>query len=389
MKQKMQSSVHKPIVFFLVTILFVISLHATAAATNRFRALEAFMEQSIADGVFPGASVAVIYKGDVVFHKAFGRLTYDKHSLSADTSTIYDLASLNKPIVTTSIIMQLTERDSLDIDAPVARYLPEFSRQGKNSVTLKNLLQHNSGLVAHKFFIKTCHTADEVLEAIYNEKFLSPPGTKTTYSDLGFITLGTVIERVTGNTLEENFQERFSKPLGMQSSIFNPPDSLLSTIAPTETDTLWSLPGPRPLVHDHNAALLGGYAGHAGLFSTTGDLVVFVKMLMHEGMYNNKRFFRPSTVKHFTERHPGHSRALGWDLRSLNGRSSSGSYFSADSYGHLGYTGTSIWIDPEKELAVITLTNRVHPSSENIKIRTFRPMLHDTVVKCLGLDNDG
>ena len=387
MKQEIHSSVQRPIAFFLLTILFVTSLHATAFAVNRFKALEILVEQSIADSVFPGASIAVIYNDDVVFHKDFGRLTYDKHSLPVDTSTVFDLASLTKPIVTTSIIMQLSEKDSLDMDAPVARYIPEFSSNGKENVTIKNLLLHNSGLIAHRFFIKTSQTADEAMEAIYKERLLSPPGSKTTYSDLGFITLGKVIERLTGKTLAENFQERFSKPLGMQSTWFNPPDSLHAEIAPTEKDTSWTFPKPRPLVHDHNAALLGGYAGHAGLFSTTGDLLVFVTMLMQEGSYNGREYFNPSTVRRFTKRRSGHSRALGWDLRSLNGRSSSGSYFSADSYGHLGYTGTSIWIDPEKDLAVITLTNRVHPSSENIKIRKFRPALHNTVIKCLGLDH--
>ena len=377
---------YRKIYTLLVAILFLASLQTTAFAANRFKALETLVEQSIADSVFPAASIAVIYSDEVVFHKAFGKLTYDKRSLPADTSTIFDSASLNKPVVTTSIIMQLNERDSLDIDAPVARYLPEFSRNGKENVTIKNLLLHNSGLIGHRFFIKTCRTAGEVMETIYNEKLQSQPGSKTVYSDLGFITLGKVIERVTGKKLAENFRERFSKPLDMQSSVFNPPDSLHSRIAPTEADTLWSLSEPRPLVHDHNAALLGGYAGHAGLFSTTGDLIVFVKMILQGGSYNGTTFFRPSTLKRFTQRHPGHSRALGWDLRSLNGPSSSGQYFSPGTYGHLGYTGTSIWIDPEKDLAVITLTNRVHPSSENIKIRTFRPLLHDTIIECLGLE---
>ena len=376
----------KRIPVLLVVALLVTSFHATvAAAAGRFGAVETLVKQAIADSVFPGASIAVLYKDDVVFHKAFGTLTYDRHSPPAYTSTIYDLASLTKPIVTTSIIMQLNERGSLDIDAPVSRYIPEFSINGKGNVTIKNLLLHNSGLIAHRFFIKTCRTADEVLQSICNESLAYPTGTRTAYSDLGFVILGTIIERVTGKTLEENFQERFSQPLDMQSTMFNPPDSLHSKIAPTEKDKSWTLPKPRPLVHDHNTALLGGAAGHAGLFSTTGDLLRFVAMLMQEGQYNGSTFFRPSTLRYFTQRH-SESRALGWDLRSLNGRSSSGKYFSANSYGHLGYTGTSIWIDPEKDLAVIALTNRVHPSSENIKIRKFRPLLHDTVIKCLGLE---
>ena len=375
----------KRLYIFLAAVLFATSLHAAASAANRFEAVETLVEQSIADNVFPAASIAVIYRDNVVFHKAFGHMTYGKNSPPVDTSTIFDVASLTKPIVTTSIVMQLSERDSLNLDAPVSSYIPEFSQSGKENVTVKNLLLHNSGLIAHRFLIKTSRTADEAIASIYNEPLRTQTGTKTTYSDLGFITLGKVIERVTGNSLEENFSVRFSKPLGMQSTLFNPPKALHPQIAPTEKDTLWSLTKPRPLVHDHNAALLGGIAGHAGLFSTTEDLLVFVHMLLQEGRYDNRVFFLPSTLKRFTRRNLG-SRALGWDLRSLNGSSSSGQYFSARTYGHLGYTGTSIWIDPEKELAVITLTNRVHPTSENTKIRRFRPLLHDAVVKCLNLD---
>ena len=375
----------KRLYIFLAAVLFATPLHAAASAANRFEAVETLVEQSIADNVFPAASIAVIYRDNVVFHKAFGHMTYGKNSPPVDTSTIFDVASLTKPIVTTSIVMQLSERDSLNLDAPVSSYIPEFSQSGKENVTVKNLLLHNSGLIAHRFLIKTSRTADEAIVSIYNEPLRTQTGTKTTYSDLGFITLGKVIERVTGNSLEENFSVRFSKPLGMQSTLFNPPKALHPQIAPTEKDTLWSLTKPRPLVHDHNAALLGGIAGHAGLFSTTEDLLVFVHMLLQEGRYDNRVFFLPSTLKRFTRRNLG-SRALGWDLRSLNGSSSSGQYFSARTYGHLGYTGTSIWIDPEKELAVITLTNRVHPTSENTKIRRFRPLLHDAVVKCLNLD---
>jgi len=376
---------YKSIHVLLTAVMLVVFLNTGAAAADRFKPLETLVEHSIADGVFPSASIAVIHKGTVVFHKAFGRLTYSRNSSPVDTSAVYDLASLTKPLVTTAIIMQLTEKDSLDINAPVSRYIPGFARNGKENVTIKNLLLHNSGLIAHRFFITTCRTPEEVMQAIYNEKLLSSPGASTSYSDLGFITLGKVIEQVTGKNLEDNFHARFSQPLAMKSTLFNPSSSLRPGIPPTEEDTRWTIRKPRPLVHDHNAALLGGIAGHAGLFSTTGDLAVFATMLMQEGEYNGVRYFKPSTLRKFTERYPG-SRALGWDLRSLDGRSSSGDYFSPDSYGHLGYTGTSIWIDPRKDLAVIALTNRVHPTSENIKIRKFRPLLHNTVIECLGLE---
>ena len=357
---------------------------APSVAADPFKAVDNLVNESIRDGVFPSASIAVINKGTVVYHRAFGKQTYDRQSPPVTTTTIYDLASLTKPIVTTSIAMQLVEHDSLDINAPVSHYLPGFARNGKEKITIKNLLLHNSGLRAHRFFIESCKTPDEVYEAISDETPIVPTGSKTIYSDLGFITLGNVIETITANTLEENFSARFSVPLGMHSTLFTPSLTMLKNIAPTEKDSRWTLDIPRPLVHDHNAALLRGVAGHAGLFSTTGDLIIFATMLMQHGSYGGKAFFKPQTITTFTQRHPG-SRALGWDLRSIDGPSSSGDHFSAKAYGHLGFTGTSIWIDPEKDLAVITLTNRVYPTSDNIKIRKFRPKLHNPVIECLGL----
>ncbi len=368
-----------------IAILCILCTTQTAAEdTGRFAAVDRLVKESIRQNVFPSASIAVIHKDTIVYHKAFGKHTYDQESTPVETTTLYDLASLTKPIVTTAIAMQLVEHDSLDIDAPVSRYLPRFARNGKQDITIKNLLLHNSGLRAHRFFIESCTTSDDVLEAIYDETPVAPPGSKTIYSDLGFITLGTVIETITRQSLAENFSSRFALPLGMHNTMFTPPHSMKNNIAPTEEDSRWTLDRPRPLVHDHNAALLGGIAGHAGLFSTTGDLIVFATMLMQHGTCGETAYFRPETISTFTERHPG-SRSLGWDLRSINGPSSSGAYFSTKSYGHLGFTGTSIWIDPEKDLAVIVLTNRVFPTSENIRIRTFRPALHNTVIQCLGL----
>ncbi|ARM30511.1 serine hydrolase [Prosthecochloris sp. HL-130-GSB] len=354
----------------------------TEAAIADFTPVEQFVSQSITDGVFPSASIAVIHNGRVIFHRAFGHLTYSPETEKTTTRTIYDLASLTKPIVTTSIAMQLYERDSLHIDAPVSHYLPSFGNNGKEQITVKNLLIHNSGLKAHRFFIRTCTTPEEVYQAIDNETPVAPPGTKTIYSDLGFITLGRIIETITGRSLEENFRERYSRPLGMHNTTFNPPAKLHGRIAPTEQDTSWTLDTPRPLVHDHNAALLGGIAGHAGLFSTTEDLIIFTTMYLQQGRYGSQTCFTPETLATFTERHPG-SRGLGWDLRSLQGPSSSGDHLSSSTYGHLGFTGTSIWIDPKRNLAIITLTNRVHPTSTNTKIRKFRPQLHNLIIQCI------
>ena len=361
----------------------IVSLPAELKAYD-FKPLEAAVEQAISDTVFPGATLAVLYKGKVVFHRAFGRMTYSPKSASVDTTTLYDLASLTKAVVTTSIVMQLVERDSLSLQAPVATYFPDFAKNGKGKVTIEQLLNHTSGLRAHTYFSKYCTTPEQLFNAIAADSLLSAPGTTTLYSDLGFMLLGKIVETITGKSLASNFHERFAVPLGMRSTMFTPPPSLLWRIAPVEKDTLWPFSRERPQVHDQNAALLGGIAGHAGLYGTTGDLVLMTAMLMNDGILNGRVYFSPATLKTFISRRNS-PRALGWDLRSPEGHSSAGDYFSSSSYGHLGFTGTSIWIDPEKKLAVILLSNRVYPTSDNIKIRKFRPLLHNTVVQCLRL----
>ncbi len=353
------------------------------ALAYNFKPLEQVMQQAVRDSVFPGASVAVLLKGKVVFHQAFGRMTYQPESAPVTTSTIYDLASLTKAIATTSIVMQLVERDSLALNDPVSRYFPAFGQRGKANVTIEQLLRHTSGLRAHTFFSKSCATADDVINAIAADTLFSAPGTETVYSDLGFIMLGMVVNKVTGNSLAANFHERFAKPLGMTSTMFTPHNSLKGEIAPVEHDAFWPLCTPRPLVHDQNAALLGGVAGHAGLYSTTGDLLRMTAMLMNGGTFDGRHYISNETMQRFIAR-ASYPRALGWDLRSPSGKSSAGDYFSSASYGHLGFTGTSLWIDPEKELAVIAFSNRVYPTSENIGIRKFRPLLHNTVAQCLG-----
>lgn len=354
---------------------------AAATATD-FASLEKLMARAVADSVFPGASLAVVHKRTIVYHRAFGRLTYDRNSAPADTSTIYDAASLTKAVVTTSIAMQLAERDSLDLRAPVSSYRPGFAANGKGQVTVEQLMRHVSGLRAHRYFAETCSGKEEALREIERETLACAPGTNTLYSDLNFMLLGAIEESVTGRSLASNFHDRFSRPLGMASTMFNPPPSLHSRIAPAGEDGIWKPGRPRPLVNDQNAALFDGVAGHAGLFTTTGDLARFVRMLMNGGELDGRRYVQASTVTAFLQA-KGTTRAIGWDRVTPGGNSSAGNYFSTRSWGHLGFTGTSIWVDPERDLAVILLSNRVWPSSDNIRIRKFRPLLHDTVVGCI------
>jgi CubicO group peptidase (beta-lactamase class C family) len=365
----------------LVSVAVMTAALTAEARTPDFAKLDAVMKRAVADSVFPGASLAVLYRGKTLYHKAFGRLTYDPASAPADTTTIYDAASLTKAVVTTSIAMQLVERDSLDLQTSVARYLPGFAASGKGRVTIEQLMRHTSGLRAHTFYAKTCRTPGEVFRAIEQDSLIYRTGSDTKYSDLNFILLGRIIEQVTGQNLAANFHARFAAPLGMKSTMFTPPAALLPRIAPTATDAAWPLATPRPLVNDQNAALLGGVAGHAGLFTTTGDLMKMVRMLMNGGELDGKRYIQAATVRMFLRKTDA-PRALGWDMVTT-GKSSAGTRFSPTSWGHLGYTGTSIWADPEKDLAVILLSNRVWPTEDNIKIRKFRPMLHDTVVECV------
>ncbi|MBN1929572.1 MAG: beta-lactamase family protein [Chlorobiaceae bacterium] len=367
--------------FACVAVLLTATAVPAAAKSPDFRRLDALMQEALDDQVFPGASLAVIHKGKTVYHQAFGGLTYNLKDPVAETTTIYDAASLTKAIVTTSILMQLVERDSLDLRAPVASYLPGFAINGKEKITIEQLMRHTSGLRAHTFYAETCRTPDEVFRAIEQDTLTCKPGTDTQYSDLGFILLGRIIEKVTGKDIPANFHARFARPLGMRSTMFNPPPQLQPRIAPTAPDSAWPLATPRPLVNDQNAALLGGAAGHAGLFTTTGDLTKMVNMLMNGGKAKGRRFIKAKTVRNFLKKTEW-PRALGWDIITP-GKSSAGSRFSENSWGHLGFTGTSIWVDPKRDLAVILLSNRVWPTEENKKIRKFRPVLHDTVVECV------
>jgi CubicO group peptidase (beta-lactamase class C family) len=217
------------------------------------------------------------------------------------------------------------------------------------------------------------------------EPLVAEPGNKIEYSDIGFILLGEIVERVSGKTLDQFARERIFAPLGMGDAQFNPPKSLRARIAPTENDTTFRKRLVHGEVHDQNAWAMGGVAGDAGLFSTAADLATFCQMLLNGGQYAHQRLLSRSTIAQFTKavKVGEMSRTLGWDVPSE--QSQSGKYFSAKSYGHLGYTGTSIWIDPEKELFVILLTNRVHPSAENEKIKDVRPAVHDALLEALGL----
>jgi CubicO group peptidase (beta-lactamase class C family) len=315
------------------------------------------VERGITAGGFPGASVVVGRRGAAVLERGFGRLSWEKSStpVSADR-TIYDLASLTKVVGTTTAIMILFDEGKINLDAPVSLYVPGFSGGAKDRVTVRMLLEHRSGLPAGRDLWRSAHTPDEAKAEVISTPLSCEPGRCYEYSDLGADMLGFVVEAAANENLDKFLQERVWTPLGMTDTGFRPADSLKSRIAPTEVNSRrgYSLQGE---VHDENAYALGGVAGHAGLFSSAADLAVFAQMMLNGGEYNGTRIIADSTVALFTTRAAG-TRALGWD--TCGGSGSCGKYLDEEAYGHTGFTGTSMWIDTQRDMFVILLTNRVH-----------------------------
>jgi beta-N-acetylhexosaminidase len=354
------------------------------------------IERAIADKAFPGATLAVGYQGKVAIH-AFGKLSYDAQAGAVSAQTKYDIASLTKVVATTTLVAKLVEGDfpvPLDLDAKIDRYLPEWSstpqqspqqKEWRSKVTVRHLLTHTSGLPPFKEYWRTSKGKQDTLVRIFAEPLDYEPGAKEVYSDLGIILMAEIVERLTGRGLDDLAKSYIFDPLKMSSTMFRPAKKLWPQIAPTEIDTNLRHRLVQGEVHDENAFAIGGVSGHAGLFSTAPDLAAFCQMLLDGGSYAHERILRRATVTQFTapQRLSGGTRTLGWAVPTEGG--SSGHFFSAHSFGHTGFTGTSIWIDPDRDLFVVLLTNRVNPTRENQKIAQIRPALHDAVMESLGL----
>jgi CubicO group peptidase (beta-lactamase class C family) len=315
------------------------------------------VQRGIKAGGFPGAAVVVGRKGASVWHKGFGHLDWAKSSPAVSPSeTIYDLASLTKVVGTTTAVMILYDEGLIGLDDPVSKYLPEFSGGLKDSVTVRLLLEHRSGLPPDRPLWRLASSPSDARRIVLSTQLDYRPGTRYVYSDLGAMTLAFIVEKVSGQPIDGFLHDRVYAPLGMSHTFFRPADSLKDRVAPTEVTP----PRGYPLqgeVHDENAYALGGVAGHAGLFSTAQDLAVFAQMMLNGGEYDGVRIVADSTVRLFTTRAAG-NRALGWAM--ADGQWGSGEYLSDQAYGHVGYTGTSLWIDPARDMFVILLTNRVH-----------------------------
>jgi CubicO group peptidase (beta-lactamase class C family) len=395
---------------------------ATAGQQRRFAHAFQLIEQAIANRVFPGAALAVALRGQLLAWQAFGRFTYDPASPEVRRETLWDLASLTKPIATVSMAMLLFERGQLPLDAPIANYLHDFAavaphlpqladvgrdaqevagndtqRRWRQSVTIAMLLDHSSGLPAHRKLYLETSGREAIQKAARRLPIEAKPGTRTLYSDIGFILLGELLELVARVPIDLFCHREIFAPLKLNMS-FTPHPSIHSAIPPTVNDLTYRHRIIQGKVNDENASAMGGVAPHAGLFSDVLSVARFAECLLRGG----SPLFRPATVQLFTTRQPApaagsealpdttqpapaaSSRTLGWDTPSAP--SQSGTLFSPRSFGHLGYTGTSLWCDPERQLSVTLLTNRTWPDSANQAIKQLRPPLHDAILRALDED---
>lgn len=326
-------------------------------SADRLTTVDRVVRRGITAGAYPGASVVVGRKGYAVWQKGYGRLGWTTTSPAVvPEESIYDLASLTKVIATTTAAMILYDEGKLDLKAPVQRYLPEFTGDMKDQVTIEHLLTHRSGLAPGRQLWKTARTPAEAKQQVLESRLQQRPGALYNYSDLGPDILGWVIERISGQSLDQFTESRIFEPLGMNDTGWRPARALVPRIAPTEVTPPRGYP-VRGEVADESAFALGGIAGHAGLFGTATDLSVFAQMMINGGEYEGTRIVKEETVRLFTTEVQDH-RALGWEVAA--GERGAGEYLSHNAFGHTGYTGTSIWIDPDRDLFVILLTNRVH-----------------------------
>ena len=357
-----------------------------ATQANVFGNAFGVLENAINGRAFPSASVAITHAGKQVALKAFGRFTYDSASPQVTPETVFDLASVTKVVATTSMAMILYERGLLDLDAPVVGVVPEFASEvaekdmRRSEITPRMLLAHSSGLPAHEKLYLHAKSRQELIDLALRVPLKADPGSQAEYSDIGFMLLGLALERIADEPLDHLCQREVFSQLGMMHTTFNPPPSWGATIPPTADDQMFRKRIIQGEVNDENASMMGGLAPHAGLFATAADLAIFANTMLRGG----KPLLRPETLRLFTARQASPqatSRALGWDTPSAP--SLSGQYFSRSSFGHVGFTGTSLWIDPERQVSVTMLTNRTWPDSSNRAIREVWPRFHDAVMETL------
>jgi CubicO group peptidase (beta-lactamase class C family) len=359
---------------------------------NAFRAAADLLRSGIAEGAFPGASIEVGRRESVLWRGTFGALSYDSHASPVEAGTIFDLASLTKVLSTATLMMRAVDEGLIGLTDPVSAWIPEWRGADRQLVTIADLLSHSSGLTAYLPFYRDHTGRVEFQQAIATMPLEYPPGTKSIYSDLGFILLGFILEdgrsrhssRVSRGAFDPaaSLAVQFGRIASLvtdQPLTFLPPRTWRERIAPTEHDA-WRGRTLIGEVHDENTWALGGAAGHAGLFGTAAAVGAFARATLHT-IGGNPILASVETMRRFIERThvPGSSRALGWD--TMLPTSSCGSLMSRSAIGHTGFTGTSLWIDWERDAYVVLLTNRVHPTRENPLLKTLRPRIHDAIVE--------
>jgi CubicO group peptidase (beta-lactamase class C family) len=375
--------------------LFVLSLTvaswqpATSAANassfhfrqDKLAALDETIEAAIGEHRLPGAVLWVEHEG-VVYRKTYGQRALEPVTELMTADTIFDAASLTKVMATTPAIMMLSERGQLDIEAPVQRYIEEFRRGGKDNITVRQLLTHTSGL--RSGLSPRPEGASSAIAMACKEVVTNLPGTVFIYSDINFILLGEIVQRVSGRPLERFVVEEIYRPLKMRDTRYLPFSVDKARIAPTERDGTNMLRG---VVHDPTSRLMGGVAGHAGVFTTASDAARFARMMLNQGELDGVRLFRPETVATMTAvQSPaavGTRRGLGWDIDS--GYARRGEVFSMGSYGHTGFTGTAMWIDPFSKTFWVLMSNRVHPDGKG-DIRTLQRRVSTLAAEAVGLE---
>ena len=353
-----------------------------AGQDERFAAAFSVLRQAINDRAFPGCALSVLHKGKLVALKGLGQFTYDTTAPAVEVDTIFDLASVSKVVATTPMAMLLYERGQLDLDSPVASLLPEFAADDprRDEITVRMLLAHSSGLPAYERLFERTRTREELVRAALATPLAADPGARAEYSDIGFIILGELLSRLADEPLDRFCRREIFGALGMARTSYRPPPTWRAQIPPTLDDRTFRHRVVQGEVHDENASLMGGVAGHAGVFGPAYDVALFAQAMLRGG----RPILRPETLALFTHREespPGTSRELGWDTPSQP--SQSGRYLSPAAFGHLGYTGTSLWIDPELQLAITLLTNRTWPDHSNQAIKQIRPKFHNLVVEAL------
>ncbi|REL38170.1 hypothetical protein DYD21_06055 [Rhodohalobacter sp. SW132] len=364
---------------------------SVALRTEKLIEVDLIMQQAIDDSVFPGGAVGVMKDGALVWSEGYGYHDYSKTQPVRD-SDVYDLASLTKVMSTTTAIMKLVDDGRLSLDDRVADYISEFDRDDKRDITIEQMLLHTSGLPAFRTYVDRLKTRGEILDAIRNEPLEAAPGEQYTYSDLGFILLAEIVEQITGDRIDRFVRNQFFRSMNMFSTRYNPASSgrwMTRRIPPTEIDDVYNRGTVHGVVHDERAYFMDGVAGHAGLFSNLRDIAIFSQMILNGGEYAGRRYLSGEIIETFTSNQsPLNQRAYGYDMKS-DGFSSAGSLTGANTFGHTGFTGTSLWIDPDENMAIIILTNRTYPNRDlGGGIGRLRADVADAIMKSLINEED-